>query len=117
MPTSFLLRFQEPAVEGDGKFATCGTRTATRIRGEQPDPDPGEASVVTIPRSVTPFGDVSLKKFRSGGGESDDAAGSNEVSLTKWSAGTRTVTNVRAEVDDKDPGKTSMRMVPRCSSS
>ena len=117
MPTSFLLRFQEPAVEGDGNSVTCGTQTATRIRGEQPDPDPGESSVVTIPRSVRPFGDVSLTKSRSGAGESDGAAGPNEIGLRRWSAGTRTVTNVRAEVDDQDPGKTSMRMVPRCCSS
>lgn len=116
MPKSFLLRFQEDVVESDGNPATCGTQTATRVRGEQPDPDVGEALIVAVPRTGTRIGAQSSAKDLVGGAESD-VAGSNEIRLKKWSAGTRTVTAVRAEVDDNDPGKTSMRMVPRCSSS
>lgn len=115
MSKSFLLRFQEDVVESDGNTVDCGTQTATRIRGEQPDPDAGEAAFVAVPRPGSIVDDAS--QDRSGAGESDGAAGPNEMALKRWSAGTRTVTNVRAEVDDKDPGKTGMRMVPRCSSS
>ncbi len=90
MNMSFLLRYQESTVE---EFITLksGTRTETKIRGEQSDTDPHQATCEVIPKDV-------------------DIAES-----ILFQAHTQTKTANKPETDDKDYASSSRKIFPKCS--
>ena len=93
-PLSFLLRFREP-VESDG-VSRRGTRTMTRVAGEQADADFGGGDTTVVPRKA----------------RGERVSGASDPQLA-----TKTVTCVRAEADDEDPGRRVLYVIPKCSSS
>jgi|GEM_PF-2138025 len=114
MPTSFLLRFQEPCAAGDEVSSIrCATQTETRTYSEQSDSDPGQRSYRALPASAGTQTKTGVKRE---GPDSDPNAssiraipsGRRVVATT-----TQTVTYVRAEADDKDPWQRRWQAIPR----
>jgi len=118
MATAFLLRFQEECFENDAEAVRCGTQTNTKIQGEQPDPDPSSGSLFAVPRSQSEAGTLTGTRIKTEQSDADRHSAASAIPdvVSDLSMGTKTVTNVQAEVDDEDPGKCRMRMIPRCSS-
>ena len=106
----FLLRFQEHCSLADVAGADCGTQTATKIIAEQPDTDPSEHGSA-IPRTRSLTGTQTMTEIKT---EAPDADPNNYSAAP--SAGTKTLTAVRAEPTDSDWSGRHYRAIPSCSS-
>lgn len=118
MATAFLLRFQEDCFENDAGALHCGTQTSTKIQGEQPDPDPADPGFLAVPRSPIEAGTITGTRINTEQSDTDrhSAASAIPTANNDLSMATKTITAVRAEADDRDPGKCRIQMIPRCSS-
>jgi hypothetical protein len=100
---TFLLRFQEPRVEANQfdpsrrRQVIAGTKTATEVRREDADADPGTRDMTILPRELH-------------GAASVVARPSVPLPAT---AGTVTKTAVRTEGEDNDPTMHMFDILPR----
>lgn len=107
MAVAFLLRYQE---ECGAKDATLGTMTGTRTHTEQCDSDFDGRGHTALTREALHAGTMSSTGVATEQTDKDDTF----VSLQMHMA-TKSVTNVRAEESDDDPGRIQNWIVPRCS--
>lgn len=113
MPSSFLLRFQEPCVEGDNMPSIrCATQTETKTYTEQGDSDPGQKDYRALPISAGTQTKTGVER------EGPDAD-RNSCSFRALPPGnrvvattTQTVTRVQAEADDADPWDRRWQALP-----
>lgn len=109
MKSAFLLRFQETCVSADTDTINCGTETKTRKNRE----DAKHAGFHAIAGSTNRNATGTITRIAR---ETADTLGNHAVlprnePLTPV-ASTKTVTNVRAEQDDNDPGKSARCVFP-----
>lgn len=144
MFAAFLLRYQEFCASGDSHDVRSGTRTTTRVDGEEADNDVGLTALAALGSSRTTAGPVTKTSVNNESGGRDqtghaqmhaipgvrtktkadgehadyarNSATDRAVPLTAAmvAGNTKTVTYVRAESDDNDPGARS-HAIPRCS--
>lgn len=152
MAAAFLLRFQEFCEANYSLDVRSGTKTETKVFGEQGDNDPGIVSFATLPHTPSSAGTMTKTSIdRETGGQDQDRKEaslrvvprhrSTSQSATKTKikgeqadrsmseigtlflpmssclavANTKTVTAVKAEVDDNDPSRSSLQAIPTCS--
>jgi hypothetical protein len=103
MAMAFILRYQEHCPSGVEFAGPLGTATATKIRSEQPDNDPHEASNYALPRGLD-----------------GQVASGDGSAFSGWQfaieTATKTNTFVRIESPDNDRNTAEHRIIPRCSS-
>ena len=116
MALAFLLRFQEDCAENDVETVRCGTQTMTKIQGEQPDLDPTDSNFRA--GSQIEAGTQTGTRIWTEQPDADRNSTANAIPTVADDPlmGTKTVTAVRAEADDEDPGKCRLQAIPKCSS-
>ena len=119
MAVAFLLRFEEQCVQNEAESIRCATETITKIHGEQVDADRADPEYSAVPRSTILAGTMTATRVKAEQPDPDRCLSSTNAIPTarcNLRMATTTVTNVRAETDDQDPGKRRMHIIPRCSS-
>lgn len=118
----FILRFQEPCTDTPGTDIRAGTLSITAVRAEaadeDPDPKPKPKGFRIYSQPVVSAGGSKTKTYVVAEDSADDPT---LVFLqTEPSLGTQTLTKIRAEGGDQDPGAQplprSPRAIPTCSS-
>ncbi len=110
MTTAFILRFQEECMSDDTDDISASTMTTTKINSEQPDAAPPHASY-----SALLAGTATITRVATEQGDRDRASGSTIIPRRMLEMGTKTMTAIRAEISDSDPGRIQHRILPRCS--
>jgi len=120
MNTPFILRFQESCPGEEDMHVSAGTQTMTNVKGGDVDTDERGHRFEAIGDAFVRAG--TMTKTGVGGEQSsdEDRALSPQRLLPIASAasvGTNTMTRVRAEGGDTDPGARLLRAIPPCFSS
>lgn len=110
---SFLLRFQEPCEDSSVPVA-ARTQTVTKIAREQPDAYPTASSYRLVPTEIF-AGTVTNTRVRNEQGDADSASTCRTIPGPP-EMGTRSITAVRMEDDDRDPCQQELVVLPKCSS-
>lgn len=112
MTASFLLRFQEPRNSSQPATVATGTQTITKIAQEQSDADPTRTSYRAVPEAGDFTGTVTSTRIR---GEQGDADYNSPARLmpVQHVIGTTTITAIRMESADQDPGHHDLMAIPR----
>lgn len=109
MPNAFLLRFQEFCVESITAGVQCGTKTDTRVRGEQSDNDAVAADHAALPPASGAAGTMTKTSVeRETGGQDQDRC---EAAM-RAIPGSGTRTKVKREQPDHAPGEAASLVLP-----
>ena len=121
MATAFILRFQEACVGGENTGSGVGTETITNVRAEQMDSDPNRPSYGVLGEQPANGGTMTKTRVPNEGHSDQDRALSPLSVIPRqkgaFSLGTQTLTKMRAEGSDQDPGQRQLRAIPQCFSS
>lgn len=116
MTLPFILRFQESCADFETSHSNAGTQSQTFTRREQADPDPDHSSYGALMHQGASAG--SMTKTSIPAEHSDDDRTFSPFGLipvkTISLAGTQTITRIRAEGADEDPGGQQSRIIPSC---
>lgn len=104
---AFLLRFQEYCLSDHLLDVRSGTKTATRIRTEQNDPDSGSLLFAAFPASGGAMTKTSVAR------ESNGKDMQQSEALLHVFGGIATKTKIRNE--QGDPGRNCFQALPACS--
>jgi len=115
MATAFVLRYQESCDADVGDDVRAGTMTGTRTQTEQPDSDPRQAGYTAISQAALQVGTQTGTAVQTEQSDADRTSSCHGIPRTPIEMGTKSVTNVRAEASDDDPGRIQNQILPRCS--
>jgi hypothetical protein len=120
MLNAFILRFQERCDALAGFGSAAGTSTVTEVKSEHVDSDPDRRRHGVFGTRSQEVGTITKTAIPREGGDVDRDLGAVPIiprTILSRRFGTQTLTFVRAEGADQDPGRHYFSAVPQCSSS
>jgi hypothetical protein len=120
MDTPFILRFQEACIRTEGVQVSAGTQTMTNVKGGDVDTDERGSRFEALGHASVSAGTMTKTGIHGEQSSDEDRVLSPQRLLPLASAasvGTNTMTRVRAEGGDTDPGARLLRAIPPCFSS